>query len=66
MSLEERWGDVSDVAAYLGVAKESVCQWIDKLMNIPIVPEEEGADPACKVRLIEEEFKRLMFDVKGI
>lgn len=25
-----------------------------------------GAEPACKVRLIDEEFKRMMFDVKGV
>ena len=36
------------------------------LMNIPLVPEEEGAGPRCRVRLIEEEFKRLMFDVKDV
>jgi len=29
MSPEERWVDVSDVAAHLGVAKESVYRWID-------------------------------------
>ena len=38
----------------------------NNLMNIPVVPEEEGAEPTYKVRLIEEEFKRLMFDVKDI
>ena len=38
----------------------------NKLMNIPVVPEEEGAEPRYKVRLIEEEFKRLMFDVKDV
>ena len=38
----------------------------NNLMNIPIVPEGEGADPTYKVRLIEEEFKRLMFDVKDV
>ncbi len=29
MSPEERWVDVSDVAAHLGVAKESIYRWID-------------------------------------
>jgi len=38
----------------------------NNLMNIPVVPEEEGAEPGYKVRLIEEEFKRLMFDVKDV
>jgi len=38
----------------------------NNLMNIPVVPEEEGAEPTYKVRLIEEEFKRLMFDVKDV
>jgi adenine-specific DNA-methyltransferase len=38
----------------------------NNLMNIPVVPEEEGAEPRYKVRLIEEEFKRLMFDVKDV
>ena len=36
----------------------------DNLMNIPVVLEEEGVEPRCKVRLIEDEFKRLMLDVK--
>jgi len=35
-------------------------------MNIPVTPEKEGVEPHYKVRLIEEEFKRLMFDVKDI
>ena len=38
----------------------------NNLMNIPVVPEEEDAEPRYKVRLIEEEFKRLMFDVKDV
>ncbi len=38
----------------------------NNLMNIPVVPEEEGSEPNYKVRLIEEEFKRLMFDVKDV
>jgi adenine-specific DNA-methyltransferase len=36
----------------------------NNLMNIPMAPEGEGLEPRYKVRLIEEEFKRLMFDVK--
>ncbi len=42
-------------------------------MNIPLTPacaeasadrpEKEGLEPRYKVRLIEEEFKRLMFDL---
>ena len=38
----------------------------NNLMNIPLTPEKEGLEPRYKVRLIEEEFKRLMFDVKDI
>jgi adenine-specific DNA-methyltransferase len=38
----------------------------NNLMNIPVVPEEEGTEPGYKVRLIEEEFKRLMFDVTDV
>jgi adenine-specific DNA-methyltransferase len=38
----------------------------NNLMNIPVTPEGEGAQPRYKVRLIEEEFKKLMFDVEGI
>ncbi len=38
----------------------------NNLMNIPVVPDTEGADPTYKVRLIEEEFKRLMFDVTDV
>lgn len=38
----------------------------NNLMNIPLTPETEGAEPRYKVRLIEEEFKRLMFDVKDV
>ena len=29
-------------------------------------PEKEGLEPRYKVRLIEEEFRRLMFDVKDV
>jgi len=36
----------------------------NNLMNVPLEP--EGGEPRYKVRLIEEEFKRLMFDVKDI
>ena len=38
----------------------------NNLMNLPIAPEGEGLEPRYKVRLIEEEFKRLMFDVKDV
>jgi len=38
----------------------------NNLMNIPIAPEKESLEPRYKVRLIEEEFKRLMFDVKDV
>jgi adenine-specific DNA-methyltransferase len=38
----------------------------NNLMNIPMAPEGEGLEPRYKVRLIEEEFKRLMFDVKDV
>jgi len=38
----------------------------NNLMNIPITPEKEGQEPRYKVRLIEEEFKKLMFDVRDI
>ncbi len=38
----------------------------NNLMNIPLTPEKEGLEPRYKVRLIEEEFKRLMFDVEDI
>jgi len=38
----------------------------NNLMNIPLTPDEEGLEPRYKVRLIEEEFKRLMFDVKDV
>jgi adenine-specific DNA-methyltransferase len=38
----------------------------NNLMNIPLSPEKEGLEPRYKVRLIEEEFKRLMFDVKDV
>ena len=36
------------------------------LMNVPIEPEKEGIEPRYKVRLIEEEFKRLMFEVTDV
>ncbi len=36
------------------------------LMNIPISPEKRELEPRYKVRLIEEEFKRLMFDVEDV
>lgn len=38
----------------------------NNLMNIPMAPEGEGLEPRYKVRLIEEEFKGLMFDVKDV
>lgn len=38
----------------------------NNLMNLPMLPEGEGREPRYKVRLIEEEFKRLMFDVKDV
>jgi len=38
----------------------------NNLMNVPLDPEKEGVEPRYKVRLIEEEFKRLMFDVKDV
>lgn len=38
----------------------------NNLMNVPLDPEKEGLEPRYKVGLIEEEFKRLMFDVKDI
>ena len=36
----------------------------NNLMNLPMAP--EGGEPRYKVRLIEEEFKRLMFDVEDV
>jgi adenine-specific DNA-methyltransferase len=36
----------------------------NNLMNLPMAP--EGGEPPYKVRLIEEEFQRLMFDVKDV
>jgi len=36
----------------------------NNLMNIPVEP--GGGEPPYRVRLIEEEFKRLMFDVKDV
>jgi len=38
----------------------------NNLMNIPLDPDTEGIEPRYKVRLIEEEFKKLMFDVKDV
>jgi len=38
----------------------------NNLMNIPVVGADGDAEPRYKVRLIEEEFKRLMFDVKDV
>ena len=38
----------------------------NNLMNVPLEPDKEGIEPRYKVRLIEEEFKRLMFDVKDV
>ena len=38
----------------------------NNLMNVPLNPEKEGLEPRYKVRLIEEEFKQLMFDAKDI
>mmetsp|Transcript_5144 Transcript_5144/g.2889 ORF Transcript_5144/g.2889 Transcript_5144/m.2889 type:complete len:212 (+) Transcript_5144:822-1457(+) len=38
----------------------------NNIMNVPLNPDKEGVEPRYKVRLIEEEFKRLMFDVKDI
>jgi adenine-specific DNA-methyltransferase len=38
----------------------------NNLMNLPTAPEGEGLEPRYKVKLIEEEFKRLMFDVKDV
>lgn len=38
----------------------------NNLMNVPLDPDTEGVEPRYKVRLIEEEFKRLMFDVKDV
>jgi len=38
----------------------------NNLMNVPLDPDKEGVEPHYKVRLIEAEFKRLMFDVKDI
>ncbi|MDY7030715.1 MAG: site-specific DNA-methyltransferase [Thermodesulfobacteriota bacterium] len=38
----------------------------NNLMNVPLYPEKEGVAPRYKVRLIEEAFKQLMFDVKDV
>jgi len=36
----------------------------NNLLNVPVIP--DGGEPPYRVRLIEEEFKRLMFDVKDV
>jgi adenine-specific DNA-methyltransferase len=38
----------------------------NNLMNVPLDPDKEGIEPRYKVRLIEEEFKSLMFDVEDV
>ena len=38
----------------------------NNLMNLPVSGAGEGQEPRYKARLIEEEFKRLMFDVKDV
>ncbi len=38
----------------------------NNLMNIPLAPERKGLAPRYKVRLIEEEFKRLMFEIRDV
>jgi hypothetical protein len=38
----------------------------NNLMNFPIATEGESLEPRFKVRLIEKEFKHLMFDVKDV
>lgn len=38
----------------------------NNLMNIPLEPAKEGVEPRYKVRLIDAEFKRLMFDVQDV
>jgi len=38
----------------------------NNLLNVPLAPADEDAEPRYKVRLIEEEFARLMFDVKDV
>jgi adenine-specific DNA-methyltransferase len=38
----------------------------NNLMNIPLMPEKQGIEPRYKVRLIEDEFKRLVFEVNDI
>ncbi len=38
----------------------------NNLMNLPMAGAESDTEPRYKVRLIEEEFKHLMFDVKDI
>ena len=38
----------------------------NNLMNVSLDPDKEGVEPRYKVRLIEEEFKRLMWDTAGV
>ena len=38
----------------------------NNLMNVPLDPDKEDLEPRYKVRLIEEAFKRHMFDVKDV
>jgi hypothetical protein len=38
----------------------------NNLMNVSLDPDKEGVEPRYKVRLIEEEFKRLMFDARAV
>jgi len=38
----------------------------NNLMNLPLNPEREGVEPRYKMRLIEEAFSQLMFDVKDV
>ncbi|MDP2782291.1 hypothetical protein [Devosia sp.] len=38
----------------------------NNLMNLPVAGTESDTEPRYKVRLIEEEFKRLMFEVEDV
>jgi len=38
----------------------------NNLMNVSLDPDKEGVEPRYKVRLTEEEFKRLMFDARAV
>ena len=38
----------------------------NNLMNLPMTSAEGETEPRYKVRLIEDEFKRLMFDLKDV